>query len=88
MPTIPKFSSSATKLIRTTEGWIVVAFNVAMLVVPIVTSTLSAGTAVKWAAIVDSATVLARQFAKGLTAIQTPLMDESGLTQEDPPVQP
>ena len=76
MPLIPKFTTPQAKMIRTLEGLLVVAFNLAMLITPIVTSShiLSAATAVKYAAIVNTATVVARSLAKGVMAWQAPLM--------------
>jgi hypothetical protein len=76
MPIIPKFTTPQAKMIRTLEGVLVVAFNLAMIIVPIITGShvLPAATAVKYAAVVNTATVLARSLAKGLMAWQTPLL--------------
>jgi hypothetical protein len=74
MPTVPHWTVPQAKLIRTLEGWLVVAFNLAMVVVPIVSSALPAATAAKLAAGVTAATVIARQLAKGIMGWQQPLM--------------
>jgi hypothetical protein len=71
----PVLNAATRRLFLTLEGWLVVAFNLAMVVVPIATSALPAGAAVKYAAIVNSATVLARQLAKGIATWQAPLLN-------------
>lgn len=76
---IPATTAPLTKLIRTTEGILVVLFNLTMLVVPIV-STFPATQAVKWAGIVNASTVISRQ---GLKAIAT-LSKTTGLTPIEP----
>ena len=73
---VPKFTTLQTKLIRTTEGWLVVVFNQAMIVVPIATSALSATTAATLAAGTTTVTVLARQLAKGIAGWQAPLLSD------------
>lgn len=72
--TTPTVNAATRRLILTLEGWLVVAFNLAMIVVPIVSSALPASTAVKYAAIVNTATVLARQLGKGIAAWQAPIL--------------
>ena len=74
---IPKFSSVQTKMIRTYEGILVIAFNGAMLIVPIVTNALPAATAVKYAAIVNTGAVIARQIAKAVGQTQAPFMADT-----------
>ena len=61
---IPEKTDPKTKFIRTGEGVLVFAFNVAMLVVPIVSSALSAGQAVKYAAILNAVAVVSRSGLK------------------------
>ena len=61
---IPEKTDPKTKFIRTGEGVLVFAFNVAMLVVPIVSSALSAGQAVKYAAILNGVAVVSRSGLK------------------------
>lgn len=73
---IPKFTTPQAKMIRTLEGLVVVAFNLAMVVIPIVTNALPAPTAVKYAAIVNTAAVTARSLAKGIMAWQSPMMPD------------
>jgi hypothetical protein len=63
-PLIPKKTDPKTKFIRTGEGILVFAFNVAMLVVPIVTSALSPTEAVKYAAILNGIAVISRSGLK------------------------
>lgn len=67
---IPKTTSPLTKFIRTTEGWLVVVFNGAMLIVPIV-SNFPAVQAAKWAGIVNAAVVISRSGLKGLALFAT-----------------
>jgi hypothetical protein len=61
---IPKTTDPKTKFIRTGEGVLVFAFNVAMVVVPIVSSALSAEQAVKYAAILNAVAVFSRSGLK------------------------
>jgi hypothetical protein len=70
----PVVTASTRRLVLTLEGWLVVLFNLAMVIVPIASSALPAGTAVKYAAIVNTGTVLARQLAKGIATWQAPLL--------------
>ena len=57
---IPKTTTSMVKFVRTGEGMLVVAFNIALLVVPIVSSSLTPAQAVKWAAVINGIAVVAR----------------------------
>ncbi|HUA45455.1 MAG TPA: hypothetical protein VMA77_09530 [Solirubrobacteraceae bacterium] len=63
-PLIPRKTDPKAKFIRTGEGILVFAFNVAMLVIPIVTSALSATEAVKYAAILNAVAVFSRSGLK------------------------
>src|SRR4249920_3264238 len=65
---IPKTTTSMVKFIRTGEGLLVVAFNIALLVVPIVSSSLTPAQAVKWAAVINGVAVVARTGLK-MTAL-------------------
>jgi hypothetical protein len=85
---MPRFTAAERRLILTLEGWIVVAFNLAMVIIPIVSSSLPAASAAKFAAIVDTGTVLARQLAKGIAAWQAPLMIPPPPVQVTPLVEP
>ena len=69
---IPKQTDPLGKFIRTGEGWLVFAFNLALLIVPIVTSSLSPATAVEWAAILNGVTVVARSGLKIAAVVGTP----------------
>lgn len=59
-----------TKAIRTLEGVLVFAFNVALLVVPIATNALSPTQAVKYAAIINGILVVARTGLKIVAVTQ------------------
>ena len=60
MGVIPKKTTPLTKFIRTGEGVLVFAFNLTMLIVPIVSNSLSPEDAVKWAGIVNGVAVICR----------------------------
>jgi hypothetical protein len=60
MGVIPEKTTPLTKFIRTGEGVLVFAFNLTMLIVPIVSNSLSPGDAVKWAGIVNGVAVISR----------------------------
>ena len=66
MGVIPEKTSPLTKFIRTGEGVLVFAFNLTMLIVPIVSNSLSPEDAVKWAGIVNGVAVICRT---GLKAV-------------------
>ena len=68
---IPKTTTSMVKFIRTGEGMLVVAFNIALLVVPIISSALTPAQAVKWAAVINGVAVVARTGLKMTSLIQT-----------------
>jgi hypothetical protein len=57
---IPEKTTPLTKFIRTGEGVLVFAFNLTMLIVPIVSNALSPEDAVKWAGIVNGVAVISR----------------------------
>ena len=67
---IPKTTTSMVKFIRTGEGMLVVAFNIALLVVPIISSALTPAQAVKWAAVINGVAVVARTGLKMTSLIQ------------------
>lgn len=67
MGVIPKTTTPLTKFIRTGEGVLVFAFNLAMLIVPIVSNSLSPEDAVKWAGIVNGVAVISRTGLKVVT---------------------
>jgi hypothetical protein len=60
MGVIPKKTTPLTKFIRTGEGVLVFAFNLTMLIIPIVSNSLSPEDAVKWAGIVNGVAVICR----------------------------
>ena len=68
---IPKTTTSMVKFIRTGEGMLVVAFNIALLVVPIISSALTPAQAVKWAAVINGVAVVARTGLKMTSLLQT-----------------
>lgn len=78
---VPKVTSPLTKLIRTTEGVLVVAFN-AVIGIAAVFGTLPGVQALKWAAIVNTATVLARSGLKAI-ALLSPLLGQPAVLGED-----
>jgi hypothetical protein len=67
---IPKTTTSMVKFVRTGEGLLVVAFNIALLIVPIVSSALTPAQAVKWAAVINGITVVARTGLKMTSLVQ------------------
>ncbi len=67
---IPRHTAPLTKFIRTGEGILVFAFNVALLVVPIVSNALTPQQSVKWAAILDGIAVVSRSGLKMVAAAQ------------------
>ena len=67
---IPKTTTSMVKFVRTGEGLLVVAFNIALLVVPIVSSSLTPAQAVKWAAVINGVAVVARTGLKMTSLVQ------------------
>ena len=68
---IPKTTTSMVKFVRTGEGLLVVAFNIALLVVPIISSALTPAQAVKWAAVINGVTVVARTGLKMTSLVQS-----------------
>jgi hypothetical protein len=69
---IPQKTDPLGKFIRTGEGWLVFAFNLALLIAPIVSSSLSPKTAVEWAAILNGVTVVCRSGLKVAAVVGTP----------------
>lgn len=70
---IPKTTQPLTKMIRTLEGQLVVAANIALVAIPIITDSLSANQAVRYGVILNGATVIARSALKAIAAIKTPV---------------
>ncbi len=70
MQIVPRHTTPMTKFIRTGEGILVFAFNVALLVVPIVSNALTPQQSVKWAAILDGIAVVSRSGLKMVAAAQ------------------
>lgn len=68
---VPKRTDPMTKFIRTGEGVLVFAFNIALVVVPIVSNSLSAAQSAKWATIIDGIAVVSRTGLKMVAAVQT-----------------
>jgi hypothetical protein len=69
MGVIPKKTTPLTKFIRTGEGVLVFAFNLTMLIVPIVSNALSPEDAVKWAGIVNGVAVISRTGLKAVAEV-------------------
>ena len=60
MGAIPNTTTSVVKFVRTGGGMLVVAFNIALMVVPTISSALTRAQALKWAAVINRAAVMAR----------------------------
>jgi hypothetical protein len=60
-----------TKFIRTGEGVLVFVFNIALLVVPIVSNGLTAAESAKWATIIDGVAVISRTGLKIVASAQS-----------------
>jgi hypothetical protein len=67
---IPKQTDPMTKFIRTGEGILVFGFNIALLVVPIVSNTLTPAQSAKWATIIDGIAVISRTGLKIVASAQ------------------
>jgi hypothetical protein len=67
---IPKVTTPLTKFVRTTEFWMVMAANTALLVVPIVTTALPAGLALKLGVILNGTVAVCRTLLKMVAAAQ------------------
>jgi hypothetical protein len=67
---IPKTTTPMVKFVRTGEGMLVVAFNIALLVVPIISNALTPAQAVKWAAVINGVAVVARTGLKMTSLVQ------------------
>lgn len=63
---IPKLSAPLTKLIRTLEGIVWVAANIALIVAPIVSSHVSPADSIQWGSIMNTVVIVARFGLKGL----------------------
>lgn len=79
---IPKLSQPLTKAIRTLEGLLVVAANITLVVVPIVTTSLTAAQATKYGVILNVGFVFSRSLLKGIAVFGT----QTGITQPVSPV--
>jgi hypothetical protein len=71
MGAIPNTTASVVKFVRTGEGMLVVAFNIALMVVPTISSALTRAQAVKWAAVINGAAVMARTELKMTAVVQS-----------------
>jgi hypothetical protein len=69
-PLIPKKTDPLGKFVRTGEGILVFAFNLAMLIVPIVSKALTPEQAVKWAGIVNGVAVISRTGLKIVSVVE------------------
>lgn len=67
---ISRTTDPMTKFIRTGEGVLVFGFNLALLVVPIVSSSLTAAQSAKWATIIDGVAVVSRTGLKMVASAQ------------------
>jgi hypothetical protein len=67
---VPKQTDPMAKFIRTGEGILVFAFNIALLVVPIVSNALTPAESAKWATIIDGIAVLSRTGLKMVATAQ------------------
>jgi hypothetical protein len=76
---IPKTTEPLAKFIRTGEGILVFGFNIALLVVPIISSSLTAAQAAKWAAVIDGIAVVSRTGLKIVSTLQA--ANPNALTQ-------
>ena len=70
MPIVPKTTNPLSKFIRTGEGILVFAFNLVLLIVPIVSNALTAEQSAKWAAIIDGIAVVSRTGLKAVATVQ------------------
>lgn len=68
---VPKTTDPLTKFIRTGEGVLVFLFNIALLVVPIVSNSLTAAESAKWATIIDGVAVISRTGLKMVASAQS-----------------
>ena len=70
MGAIPGATVPLAKFIRTGEGILVFAFNLTLLIVPIVSNALTPEDAVKWAGIVNGVAVICRTGLKVVSVMQ------------------
>ena len=66
---IPKMSAPLVKLTRTLEGLLVLGSNIALVLVPIVTTSLSAKEAATLGVILNGTTVISRSVLKAVAAL-------------------
>jgi hypothetical protein len=67
---VPKTTDPLAKFIRTGEGILVFAFNLALLIVPIVSNALTPAQSAKWATIIDGVAVISRTGLKMVATAQ------------------
>ena len=67
---VPKVTTPLTKFVRTTEFWLVLAANIALVVVPIVTSAVKPGTSLLLGTILNSVAVASRTILKTVAVTQ------------------
>src|ERR1700733_14191271 len=72
---IPKTTDPLAKFIRTGEGILVFAFNLALLIVPLVSNALTPAQSAKWATIIDGIAVISRT---GLKMVATAQAGQAG----------
>lgn len=72
VPKVPQTTTPLTKSIRTIEGVLVALFNLAMLIVPIVTNALPPATAAKYAMIANGILVVSRTALKMMATLGAP----------------
>jgi hypothetical protein len=85
---IPTMTTPMVKFVRTGEGMLVVAFNIALLVVPIISSALTPAQAVKWAAVINGVAVVARTGLKMTSLVQGGAVAAPGEVAADSPDEP
>ncbi len=68
---IPATTDPLAKFIRTGEGILVYLANIVLILVPIVTNSLSATQAAKYAVILNSVAVFSRSILKAIASTQT-----------------
>lgn len=65
---VPRTTTPLTKFVRTLEGWLVIAANGVLVIVPLAGS-LPWGTSVKYMAILNVGTVISRSVLKGIASL-------------------
>lgn len=76
---VPRLTNPEAKLIRTLEGVVWVASNVALVVAPIVTSHVSPADSVQWGSIMNTVVFASRQALKGLVIAKAAGLPASSL---------